>query len=125
MRDFDFSEVENLAESLKAAPRKAVVDARAVIQKGALNIKQQLQREASGVAHAPDLPRAITYDTRETAAGIVAEIGPLEGGAGSLALLYFGNSRSGPRLPDPKIAVEAEAPTIADYLGKIAGESLG
>lgn len=125
MADFDFSEVEQLADSLKAAPRKAVVEARAVMQKGLLNVKQQLQREASGVKHAPGFSRTITYDTHETATAIVGEVGPVKGGAGSLALLYFGNSRSGPRLPDPKIAVEAEAPTIAEFLAKVAGDSLG
>ncbi|NUO35447.1 MAG: hypothetical protein HOQ27_10350 [Dermatophilaceae bacterium] len=124
-RDFDFSEVEGLADDLTEASAKAVLDARAVIQKGLLNIKNQLRREAQGVAHAPGLPSTITYETRERGGAIEGEVGPVKGGAGSLALLYFGNSKSGPRLPDPMVAAEAEAPTVADYLAKVAGESLG
>lgn len=121
--DFDMSEVFKLAADLGRTER-LVVEVRGVIQKGALNLKKKLQREASGVAHAPGLPRAINYDTKFSNDGVEAEIGPVKGGAGSLAFLYFGNSKTGPRLPDPQIALASEALATEEWLGKVGANVL-
>ena len=122
--DFDLSEVFALANDLGRVDDLGR-ELRQVIQKGALNIKQQMQREAAGVAHAPGFPSAITFETKIAANGVEAEIGPVKGGAGSLALLYFGNSKTGPRLPDPVIALNKEAQATEQFLAKAAANVLG
>ena len=117
--NIDTRELTVLANDLVDAGDEVVGEARKVIQRGALNIKNQLRDEASGHVHAPRLPYAITYDTQITRDGIEAEIGPLEGGAGSLAFYYYGNAKTGPILPDPKGALDAEAGNVEKYLGGI------
>lgn len=122
--EFDTSELRTLAADLGSAGARASGEVRATTQKAALNIKKQLQREASGRKHAPGLPAAITYDTRELASGIIAEIGPRRGAAGSLAFYYYGNSKVGPSLPDPMGALEAEAEAFSKYLGAAVADEV-
>ena len=120
----DFGDVEAFAKELGDLGAKVVVAQRQVVKKGALNVKTRLQAEAQGVAHAPGFPRAITFDVELKGDEITAEIGPEKGGAGSLALLYLGNSKTGPRLPEPMLAADAEAEVMAEWLGKVA-EDIG
>ena len=120
----DFGDVEAFAKALDDQGAKVVLAQRAVVKKGALNVKTRLQAEAQGVAHAPGFPRAITFDVELKGDEITAEIGPEKGGAGSLALLYLGNSKTGPRLPEPMLAADAEAEVMAEWLGKVA-EDIG
>lgn len=120
----DFGDVEAFAKALDDQGAKVILAQRQVVKRGALNVKKRLQREAQGVAHAPGFPRAITFDVELTGGEVVADIGPEKGGAGSLALLYLGNSKTGPRLPDPMLAADAEAEVMAEWLGKVA-EDIG
>ena len=120
----DFGDVEAFAKDLDHQGAKVVLAQRQVVKRGALNVKKRLQAEAQGVAHAPGFPRAITFDVELTGDEIVADIGPEKGGAGSLALLYLGNSKTGPRLPEPMLAADTEAEVMAEWLGKVA-EDIG
>lgn len=120
----DFGDLEAFARDLDHQGAKVVLAQRQVVKKGALNVKTRLQAEAQGVAHAPGFPRAITFDVELKGDEITAEIGPEKGGAGSLALLYLGNSKTGPRLPEPMLAADAEAEVMAEWLGKVA-EDIG
>lgn len=120
----DFGDVEAFAKALDDQGAKVILAQRQVVKRGALNVKKRLQAEAQGVAHAPGFPRAITFDVELTGDEIVADIGPEKGGAGSLALLYLGNSKTGPRLPEPMLAADAEAEDMAEWLGKVA-EDIG
>lgn len=124
MSTFDLSELVTLEGDLSSAASRVVPEIKAVTSKGALNVKNQLQREAQGVAHAPAFPAAINYDTRSGSGWTEAQIGPREGGAGSLALLYFGNSKTGPRLPDPMIALEAEGEPYAEHIAKAVTDGM-
>jgi hypothetical protein len=120
----DTSELDRLVAELGAAPARVMPGIVAVTSKAALNIKRDLQQEASGVAHAPALPASISYDMHVRADSLEAQIGPREGGAGSLALLYFGNSKTGPRLPDPVGALEREAQHYVDFLAALVAKEL-
>ena len=120
----DFGDVEAFAKALDDQGAKVILAQRQVVKRGALNVKKRLQAEAQGVAHAPGFPRAITFDVELTGDEIVADIGPEKGGAGSLALLYLGNSKTGPRLPEPMLAADTEAEVMAEWLGKVA-EDIG
>lgn len=126
MAELDFRELEVLARDLDAAGPKAAVATRQVVKRGAQKVKERLQREASGIKHAPGLPDAISYDVELRGDVIEAEIGPERGGAGSLALLYLGNSRlSSPPLPDPMLAGDEENEVLSEFIARIGEESLG
>lgn len=61
----------------ETASRDLLPEVRKVVAKGSLNIKRDWQREWTGIRHAPRISRAVTYDTRITARGVVrGDIGP-------------------------------------------------
>lgn len=91
-------DLHRLAVDLASAATEAQAGVRAVVQKGALNVKTDAQRFAAGLAHAPHYPRSITFDTKVTAAGVEAEIGPdksrTQGALGNI--LEYGTSKNAP-----------------------------
>jgi hypothetical protein len=126
----DVSELRKLEVDLGAGAVAALADVRAVVQKGALKIKNQLREEAGGVVHAPALPAMINYETKIGPTYVEAEIGVRTGPKGSpfatggLAFFYYGNSKVGPQLPDPMLALRKEAAVVEDYAVKIAAKAL-
>ncbi|WP_458116972.1 hypothetical protein [Arthrobacter sp. D2-10] len=122
----DASELRKLGMDLGAVASKAAPQIGKSVSKGALNIKNQLRREASGSQHFGHLERVIDYEMVSVPGASAADIGPNKalGGSASLAgIAYFGSSRpGGGTLPDPVKALDAEAPrlesAIADILGK-------
>lgn len=122
--DFDMTEVFKLAEDFGDVT-ETVAKVRSVVRDSAEQIKQTMRREAAGHKMAPGLPATITFDTKVTTGGIEAEIGPVSGGPGSLAFYYYGNSRVGPSIPDPQIALDGESEMTADKLGEIGEDILG
>lgn len=119
--ELDMRELTDLSGELSRLPGEALARVRPVFQKGALNIKTQLQSEASGSRHFRQIARTISYDTRESSSAIEAEIGPDrdKGGGAGLAGAYFGWSRGGGTLPDPVLALEAEVPDVERFLGEL------
>ena len=115
---FDASELLKLASVLESEAKSSKERASGVVKKGALNIKKQMQDEARPVQRGR-VAAAISYDVTADGAGIVAEIGPEEGHAGSLAFFYYGNSKIGPQIPDPMGALEHEYPNLKSYLEKL------
>lgn len=111
----------DLEKTAEWAPR----DARAVIKKGAQQIKTDAQRRISGLAHAPAYPRSISYDTHETPGGGWAEIGPdkdkRQGALGNL--LEYGSIRNAP-IPHLAPALEDERPRLQRALQELAGRIL-
>jgi len=123
-----FSEV---IQAFATAERASASQARAVVERGAMNIKRQLQRELSDSKHFKGVARDVSYDVRTAGAfggGIIeAEIGPESGpgSAGNLAnVAYFGTSRGGGTVPDPSLALAAEVPRFERELGRLVGEGL-
>ena len=129
----DMSEMTLLQHALAEAPAKALTGMRAVVQKGALTIKQDMQAEiqaglgASPHSYIPHLARSVTYDTAITPNGVTAEIGPdknLGGRQGALAsLLAFGTSRQ-PAVWDHEAAARRELPVIEKFISQVGVESL-
>lgn len=112
----DFSQVDSLARSIAVAATRAQPEIRKVLGKSGQNIKSQLQREAAGGgASARRLSATIGYDMLGP---MSVEVGPARGGAGSVALLYFGNSKTGPVLPDPVEALNKEATAAERFLAE-------
>lgn len=103
-----------LVAELEAAALDALPLSKAIVSKGALNIKKDWQQRWQGIAHARALPSSITYDTRAGRGGgwIEAEIGPVEGPdrQGFLGpIIEFGGIHNAPN-PGGLPALEAELP---------------
>jgi hypothetical protein len=96
---------------LDKAVEELIPEARKVVSKGALNIKEEWRRRWSGFRHAPALPYAVTYDTAEEGTRLSAEIGPdkdkRQGALGNL--LEFGSPNNAPH-PAGSPALDAEQP---------------
>ena len=126
--DVDTSEVEQLVTALTNVPARALDQARQVVAKGALNIKKDWAQRWSGLAHAPSVGAAVTYDLVNLLTAIEAEVGPdkdrRQGALGNL--LEFGSVHNGP-IPGGLPALQAEGPrflTATEQLGVNALERM-
>lgn len=74
----DSSQLNGLVAELREVPEGAHDNILKAVRFTAFGIKRAAQGAAGGIAHAPDYPRAITYDTtdRGVGDGVSAEIGP-------------------------------------------------
>jgi hypothetical protein len=124
----DSSELEALAADLQAVPARMVPKVERVVSKGALNVKNQMRRDAESSGHFGMIAGTINYDlvVGEFAgdASIEASIGPNAslGGAAQLAGAYYGWSRGGGgTIPDPAIALGEEEPRFIQSLAELAG----
>lgn len=116
--DFDVSELQRLAADLEAAGAALAEKVRPVVQRGALNIKTQMQAELSESRHFKGITSSVTYDTVVSPTGIEAQVGPDKNRGGALAnVAYFGTSRGGGTVPDPQGALDAETPRFLKALG--------
>lgn len=127
--EIDTSELRSLAVDMRSAGDLIGKNVRAVVSRGALNIKNQLRREMRESRHFPTVARSINYDIHRAGFSsgdiIEAEIGPERGSPGSLAnVAYFGTSRGGGTVPDPQGALDAEAPRFEEALSDILGDLL-
>lgn len=122
----DFTVSVDGVDQLVAALSRAQIQAEPrifdVVSRGAYNIKRDWQQRWSGLAHAPALPRAISYETRRSLAGISAEIGPDKGKAqGALGnLIEYGSVNNAPK-PGGLPTLEAESPRYEKALGDLLG----
>jgi len=107
----DFSQLDAFAAVLAQAVPAIQPKVKAVVSKGALNIKNQLREEAEKSVHFKGVAWTISYDITEDAGEVGAEIGPEKKAAGNLGnIAYFGGVHGGgATLPDPQGALEAEA----------------
>lgn len=124
---FDTHELVALAKGFdNATGGPALAQVRAVVAKGALNIKNDAAARASGIAHAPAYPRSITYDMHFSLSGPSAEIGPdksrRQGALGNI--LEYGTSKNAPR-PHMGPAANAEEPKFAKALEDLAVKATG
>ncbi|HEY9411123.1 MAG TPA: hypothetical protein VIP77_16205 [Jiangellaceae bacterium] len=121
----DTSDLQRLVADLGEAA-DILPDVRGVVAKGALNIKQDWRRRWSGLAHAPAIPNAITYDTKLTPHSAEAEIGPdkskRQGALGNL--LEYGSIKNGP-IPGGAPALAEETPKFEKALNDVAVKKLG
>lgn len=125
--EVDVSEVRELIADFSQVPGLLARHARPVVNHGALNIKKQLVEEWERSAHfttSGGRPAKISYDIEDD--GFSAVIGPEHSGVGNLAnIAYFGGSNGGGgTVPDPRGALDAEAPKFAKALADVAAELL-
>lgn len=120
----DAREVRALHHDLTQAHKSIGPHVVRVVEKAAVNIKKQMQAEARGSKSFRGFAPAISYDIKARGAfggaEVEAEIGPEKGSPGSLAnIAYFGTSRGGGTVPDPRGALDAEAPNVERFLGEL------
>ncbi len=117
--EFDLSELHKFTADLTKAGAVAKRELRPTVSKSALNIDKQLKKEMFAHRYFKGAGSAISYDIKTEGTSLIADIGPSseEGSPGNLAnIAYFGTSRGGGTVPDPKGALEAEAPNLEKYL---------
>lgn len=114
-------DLTRLAHDLRAVAVTCPVAVRGVVQKGALNIKNDWRQRWSGHPHIPLLPYAITYDTADHPWGVDAEIGvdkdKPQGPLGNI--IEYGTSDT-PPLPGGAPALDTEEPRFLEALADAA-----
>jgi hypothetical protein len=106
--------LDELVADLRDAPGRVQAAARAVIERAAVNVKDDARRLSSGIGHAPHYPESITYDVRHTGRGdIDAEIGPdKDRRQGALGNIFeYGTSKNAP-LAHLGPALDLETPRL-------------
>ncbi len=123
----DGKEVAELEKVLVQATAGVIRDVKAVVEKGAVNIKKDARKRIGGLAHARRYPYSITYDMRSSVmTGPTAEIGPdkskRQGALGNI--LEYGTVNNPPH-PHMRPAAEAELPKFERALQDLADKTLG
>lgn len=123
--EIDVSELNAVAAVFDTKAKTVLVDARAVVERGALNVKEGARAAISGLAHAPLYPLSIGYDVINARifGSVEAEIGPdkskPQGALGNI--LEYGTTKNAP-FAHLGPALDREGPNFADALADVAGE---
>ncbi len=123
MATVDTSELRALEAELEKIPAEKAPQLKAVVVKGAVNIKNGMRADASGGDSYRHFPRSIDFDVIDGGWG--AEIGPDKGRVqGALGnILYFGTSKNGPVL-DINGPLNREDPRFVDAIADVAEDIL-
>lgn len=123
----DISGLNELIRDLSDAPGKAQRGVDKVVLKGAINVRDDARRLASGNRYAPAYPRSITMEAGWKRGAFEAEIGPEKGGPqwGLGTILEFGVPSQG-TAPQPHMrpAADAEAPRFEKAMENLADDAL-
>ncbi|GAA2484605.1 hypothetical protein GCM10010406_21090 [Streptomyces thermolineatus] len=115
------------AQALASNERAAARQMRAVVTRGALNVKRDWQAGAVATArrHARLYPASVSYDVTPLPGGATAEIGPDKGRPqGALGnLLEFGSVHNPPH-NDGGRALLAEEPRFAAQAAQVAARGM-
>lgn len=116
-------DMHGLIADLSRAPFRIKPYVRVAVEVGAFNVKRDAVQFASGIGHAPNYPRSISYEVDATATGVGADIGPENDGpqGGLGAILEYGSPTSAPH-PHLGPALDREGPKFAEAVG-VAGLS--
>lgn len=118
--EIDTSEVRALARDMSRVDRRLARHLTPVVKKGAMNIKKTMQADLrqSSDAGFQYVARTVSFDLSDS--GLTAEVGPSKP-AGALAnVAYFGTSKGGGTVRDPKEALNEEANRFVSELEKMA-----
>lgn len=120
MSSADTHEIREYATRLKEATGHARTALDHVVARAGYNMKKQLQAEARESKSFGVIARSIRYNTTKNLNSVYVDVGPVKGSPGSLAnIAYFGTSRGGGTVPDPRGALDAEAPRFEEYVSRI------
>jgi len=128
----DSGPMRELAADLGLVQTTMVPKVRAVVSKGALNVKNQHRADLEKSSSFKQVAKTISYDVTVFKRHIDAEIGPNKryrsGRLANIAYFeaeshsraVFGTSTSGGVVPDPSVALEDEMPRLLSALGDVA-----
>jgi hypothetical protein len=115
-----------LAADLDRAASQIDARVRAVVERGAHNIKTEAADRLQPSRHFPHYARSITYDISDAAGGVRADIGPdkdrPQGALGNL--LEYGSATYGPIKPHLGPAIHLEEPRFVKAMESVAGDIL-
>lgn len=118
---WEYHDLQRLAREFDEALTDDMTAVRAVVARGALNIKTDARRRISGHPHSPAYPSSITYDIRVGPTSAEAEIGPdkqrRQGALGNI--LEYGTVHNAP-IPHIRPAAEQELPRFERALEELA-----
>lgn len=120
----DTSELQKLSASFAGAGARLPGEARAVVSKGALNIKTDTREHVSDDPYWKRLEQTVNYDLTGNAVHSSATVGYDDEGQGELAGIYeFGSVK---RAPHPTLipAFEREAPRFEKAMGDLAAKAV-
>ena len=96
------------------------------VERGAVNIKNQMREDMQASRHFRGAARGISYDMKFGGFGgpgvVAAEIGPEKPGGALANVAIFGTSRGGGTVPDPAGALANEAVGFGKALADLAEE---
>lgn len=118
----DTSETQKLIDALDRFETAVRVEGEAIVTKGAVEARKNLQADAQKSPHFKQIARSISFDKRRTATGVEIELGPDKDrdDAGKLANIgYFGGANGGGGTLDFDGPVERELDGIDDYLQRL------
>lgn len=121
----DTSEIHSLVADMTGVDSRLARWVRPVVEKGALNVKNDMQEKARNSKHFKGMAKGISYDMQQGGFGetgvYAAEIGPTKGSPGALGnIAYFGTSRGGGTVEHPDAALQREAPKFSEALADLA-----
>ena len=118
--DLDMNEVRTLAVDMSKVDSRLTRHLVPVVRKGALNIKNAMRADLRKSRNDGFKYVASTVNFDELDGGLGAEIGPTKP-AGALAnIAFFGSSRGGGTVREPKHALADEEPNFIRELEKVA-----
>lgn len=115
-----------LQRALGEVPDETMRDARKVVARGSLNIKNDAKGRAADIRMAPHYARTISYDTEVRGTTITAEIGPdkAKGGQAHLGHIFeYGIPTTAPH-PHLGPALDAETPKFERYVEQLGVDVL-
>jgi len=117
----DASEFRTFASDMFRGLDRVPDEAHRVVERAAVNIKDDLQRQMRGSTHFRPVASGINYDMRAGYLTSQAEIGPARGRPGSLAnIAYFGGANGGGgTVEDPDAALGREIPNLERHLADV------
>lgn len=121
---FSKRDLDRLDADLAATFRDYAKEARAVVARGALNIKNDARDRAPHGPHTPAYAASITYDLGDTVSEIRAAIGPDKNRPqGPLGNIFELGSPGRPPQPHLMPALDAEEPRFREHIADL-GERL-
>ena len=114
-------ELRRLVTDLGKAPRQVLDGAEKVLERGALNVKNDLNEQASGSRHFHGMAGSVSYDRSWSLGGLSFEVGPDKGRRGGALgnLFFFGGANGGGGTGDLDGALSREAPKLESAMGQI------
>lgn len=124
--NIDASGLRALAVDLGKVPGRLVPKIDAVLKRGALSIKDDLNQQLADSPHFKAAAGSVTFESTTSVGRVSYEVGPdKERRAGALAnIFFFGGARGGGGTGDLDGPVDAESERVSEHLSKIVGDIL-